>query len=60
MTTEAENMPEAATPAAPVAPQQPQQAPRLEVDDSRVQSCYANFCRVNGTPEELIIDFEDL
>lgn len=37
------------------APQQQQQ--RLEVDDSQVQACYANFCRVNGTPEELIIDF---
>jgi hypothetical protein len=39
------------------APQQQQQQQRLEVDDSRVQACYANFCRVNGTPEELIIDF---
>ena len=34
------------------------QAPlRIEVDDSKVHACYANFCRVNGTPEELIIDF---
>ena len=33
------------------------QAQRVEVDDTRVQACYANFCRVNGTPEELIIDF---
>ncbi len=36
---------------------QEKQAPqRIEVDDSQVQACYANFCRVNGTPEELIID----
>ena len=32
---------------------------RTEVnfDDSRTVACYANFCRVTGTPEELIIDF---
>jgi len=30
---------------------------RVEVDDSRAISAYANFCRVTGTPEELIIDF---
>ena len=37
----------------------PTQAPRQEVrfDDSRTIACYANFCRVTGTPEELIIDF---
>jgi hypothetical protein len=27
------------------------------VDDSKAQACYANFCRVTGTPEELLIDF---
>jgi hypothetical protein len=34
-------------------------APRQEVrfDDSKTIACYANFCRVTGTPEELIIDF---
>jgi len=26
-------------------------------DDSRVTAAYANFCRVTGTPEEMIIDF---
>ena len=33
--------------------------PRLEVhiDDVRAAVCYANFCRVTGTPEELILDF---
>ena len=37
----------------------PAQPPRQEVrfDDSRTIACYANFCRVTGTPEELIIDF---
>ena len=29
----------------------------IEVDDSRAISAYANFCRVTGTPEELILDF---
>jgi hypothetical protein len=29
----------------------------IKFDDSRTVACYANFCRVTGTPEELIIDF---
>ena len=29
----------------------------LQLDDSAAAVCYANFCRVNGAPEELIIDF---
>ena len=29
----------------------------IEVRDANVVSSYANFCRVTGTPEELIIDF---
>ena len=33
---------------------QPQQIP---VDDTKATPLYANFCRVTGTPEELIIDF---
>lgn len=37
----------------------PQQAPpqQLQVDDSDIIACYANFCRVTGSPEELSIDF---
>jgi hypothetical protein len=35
----------------------PQQAPQLQVDETGVQSLYSNFCRVTGTPEELIVDF---
>ncbi len=31
--------------------------PQIQVDDSKVVAMYANFCRVMGTPEELIIDF---
>lgn len=30
---------------------------QVKVDDSRAVSSYANFCRVTGTPEELILDF---
>lgn len=33
------------------------QQQRVQVDDSRALTSYANFCRVTGTPEELIIDF---
>ena len=28
---------------------------QLQVDDSKVVASYANFCRVTGTPEELIV-----
>lgn len=30
---------------------------RVQVDDTHASTSYANFCRVTGTPEELIIDF---
>ncbi len=36
---------------------QGQQANRVKVDESEAVCSYANFCRVTGTPEELIIDF---
>ena len=55
-TTPAVEAPAVEAPAAEAAPAQAQQA-RIEVDDTGAQVCYANFCRVNGTPEELIIDF---
>ena len=42
---------------APAAPAQAQQMMQVEVDDSHVVASYANFCRVTGSPEELIIDF---
>src|SRR5262245_33428377 len=31
--------------------------PTVTVDESGAALCYANFCRVTGTPEELILDF---
>lgn len=35
-----------------------QQAPRqMVVDVTKAHAAYSNFCRVTGTPEELIIDF---
>jgi len=34
-----------------------QQMVQIQVDDSNVMALYANFCRVTGSPEELIIDF---
>lgn len=30
---------------------------QVKVDDSHAVCAYANFCRVTGSPEELIIDF---
>ena len=36
---------------------QPKQPQPTKVDDSKAVSCYANFCRVTGSAEELIVDF---
>lgn len=47
---------ESAAPAAGGGAQQPQRV-AIQIDDSGVIANYANFCRVTGTPEELIIDF---
>ncbi len=33
------------------------QPPGINVNDRNVTCSYANFCRVTGSPEELIIDF---
>jgi hypothetical protein len=48
-----------ATEGAAAAPQvQPAQVQQqVKVDDTHAIAAYANFCRVTGTPEELIIDF---
>ena len=43
-------------PAAPPAPA-PQQTVQVQVEDKNAIALYANFCRVTGSPEELIIDF---
>ncbi len=48
-----------------IEPTAPQVAPaahegqrqQVSVDASKAHAAYANFCRVTGTPEELIIDF---
>jgi len=45
-----------ATPEVPVAENQVVRQ-TIEVRDTNVISSYANFCRVTGTPEEMIIDF---
>jgi hypothetical protein len=47
--------PAPATPETPAAPQQAQQ--QIHVDDTKAVALYANFCRVTGTPEEMIVDF---
>ena len=44
-----------ATPATPAAAQQ--QMVQVQVKDDDAMALYANFCRVTGSPEELIIDF---
>ncbi len=52
--TEKTEAPEAAPEAAQAQAQQPVQ---VRVDDTGISASYANFCRVTGSPEELIIDF---
>ncbi len=44
-------------PQADAAPQAQEQQARVKIDDHNATCSYANFCRVTGTPEELIIDF---
>ncbi len=56
---ESENKPQE-TPAAPAADAPaaaPQQRAQVSVNTDGSVTSYANFCRVTGTPEELIIDF---
>ena len=47
---------EASSSPAPATQQNPPQV-QIQVDDSKIIANYANFCRVMGTPEEMIIDF---
>jgi hypothetical protein len=44
-------------PAAEPTQEQQMQRARVEVNDKDAVCLYANFCRVTGTPEELILDF---
>lgn len=50
------NAPTESTVPAKVA-EKPAAPPTIRVDDSHLVASYANFCRITGTPEELIIDF---
>lgn len=45
------------SPEAAAAEGQAAQRQRIEVKDAGAISSYANFCRVTGTPEEVIVDF---
>jgi len=47
-------MPDDPKPATPAAPEAP---PQFPTDSSTLSTVYTNFCRVNVTPEELILDF---
>ena len=46
-----------ATVASPKIPGPEGQPQQVQIDDSKASPLYSNFCRVTGTPEELIIDF---
>src|SRR5262245_66415380 len=41
----------------PAAPAQAQPVPQFSVNTEQLSTVYANFCRVTGTPEELVLDF---
>ncbi len=43
--------------AAPAEQAQTQQPVQVQVNDDNAAATYANFCRVTGSPEELIVDF---
>ena len=56
MADEKTEKPDAAAPPAEQA--QTQQPVQVQVnDDANTVATYANFCRVTGSPEELIVDF---
>jgi hypothetical protein len=42
---------------AKIDPQAQQQQVQVQVDDTGLEPTYSNFCRVTGTPEEVILDF---
>ncbi len=43
--------------AQPAEKAQTQQPVQVQVTDDHAVASYANFCRVTGSPEELIVDF---
>ncbi len=46
--------PRSITPGTAPSPASPAQA---QINDADSEAAYANFCRISGTPEELLIDF---
>src|SRR5208337_5197013 len=46
-----------AEPTTPQPAATPTQPAQFTVDTSNLSTVYANFCRVTGTPEELVMDF---
>ena len=52
-----ENTLEQEVPVAEAEPRQQQQQVQVQVKDDQASTGYANFCRVTGSPEELIDDF---
>ena len=48
---------ESAQPATLTPPQPPAAPAQFAVDTTALSTVYANFCRVTGTPEELVLDF---
>ena len=49
--------PDAAAAPAAAEQAQSQQPVQVQVEDQNALATYANFCRVTGSPEELIVDF---
>lgn len=49
--------PQAAAAPAAAEQAQSQQPVQVQVNDENAVATYANFCRVTGSPEELIVDF---
>lgn len=56
-TTSTDQPESAAAPPAEKAQTQAQQPTQVKVEDQNALATYANFCRVTGSPEELIVDF---
>lgn len=56
-TSAAPTPPASEAPAHAADPQAQAQRVQVQIDDAKAMASYANFCRVTGTPEELIVDF---
>jgi hypothetical protein len=52
-----ESLPESSASAPEPTPSAPPVLREVQLNESDAAVCYANFCRVTGTPEELILDF---